>query len=146
MFHFREIPFATPLYDEEVALRYRILRAPLGIGFDQADLAKEGSDHHLGIYDDTDKLLACLIFTPLPSGELKMRQVAVDEDLQGQGVGTILVFKSEEWALKQGYTELVLNARATAVPFYLKLGYKQEPQPFIEVGIPHYKMYKSLEP
>jgi predicted GNAT family N-acyltransferase len=142
-YQFREIEFNSPAYQEEVDLRYRILREPLGLTFNPADLAKEGTDFHLGLYVE-EKLRACLIFTPLASGELKMRQVAVDDGEQGKGLGTVLVQKSEKWALAKGYNKLVLHARETAVPFYLRMEYKKESQPFMEVGIPHFKMFKSL--
>jgi predicted GNAT family N-acyltransferase len=142
-YHFRLIEFNTPAYEEEVDLRYRILREPLGLTFNPADLAKEDSDFHLGLYRE-NKLVACLIFTPLDGRTLKMRQVAVDDSLQGHGIGTNLVRESEKWAIEKGYRKLVLNARETAVPFYLRMDYKKESQPFIEVGIPHFKMFKSL--
>jgi predicted GNAT family N-acyltransferase len=142
-YQFRTIQFKTDAYQDEVDLRYRILRAPLGLTFNPEDLAKEGSDFHLGLYED-QKLLACLIFTPVDQSVLKMRQVAVDGASQGKGLGTLLVKSAEEWALANGYKKLLLHARETAVPFYLRMGYKKESQPFTEVGIPHFKMYKSL--
>lgn len=37
-----------------------------------------------------------------------------------------------------------LHARDTAVPFYNKLNYLQVGEPFIEVGITHFEMYKVL--
>jgi predicted GNAT family N-acyltransferase len=39
---------------------------------------------------------------------------------------------------------MVLNARDTAIPFYLHLGYELVGEPFVEVGIPHRKMRKAL--
>jgi predicted GNAT family N-acyltransferase len=39
---------------------------------------------------------------------------------------------------------MVLHARETAVPFYLKLGYEVVGGQFEEVGIPHFKMEKKL--
>lgn len=142
-YQFREIAFGTPAYLDEVNLRYRILREPLGLTFNPDDLAKEGSDFHLGLYEQ-EELKACLIFTPVDATTLKMRQVAVNKDIQGKGLGTMLVKASEEWAMAKGYDKLVLHARETAVPFYLRMDYKKESQPFTEVGIPHFKMYKSL--
>jgi len=38
-----------------------------------------------------------------------------------------------------------LHARKTAVGFYLKMNYQIEPDIFTEVGLLHYRMYKSLE-
>jgi predicted N-acetyltransferase YhbS len=73
-----------------------------------------------------------------------MRQVAVLPSAQGHGIGTALVKKAEKVARQRGFKTMVLNARLTAVPFYLRLDYKKEGQEFIEVSLPHYKMSKEL--
>jgi len=39
---------------------------------------------------------------------------------------------------------MVLHAREAAIPFYLRLGYELEGEPFTEVGIPHRRMVKLL--
>ena len=75
-----------------------------------------------------------------------MRQVAVDEHLQGKGLGGILVEFSEEYALNNGFDEIVLHARDTAVKFYLSLDYEITDKDFFyEVGIAHLKMRKKLK-
>ena len=45
---------------------------------------------------------------------------------------------------RQDFSVMVLHARQTAVPFYLKLGYAEVGAPFQEVGIPHRCMEKPL--
>ena len=139
-----EIDFATPEYDETVALRDKILRKPLNMVFSAEDLAKEYSDIHLAAYDDAWILRGCLVLTPKPDKVIKMRQVAVDSDMQGKGYGRALVEKSEVVARLKGYERMELSARDTAVPFYEKLGYHTEGGMFIEVSIEHYKMAKKL--
>lgn len=139
----RLVVHGTPEYEATVALRFKVLREPLGLTFTQEQLATEASDLHCALWETTD-LLACLILSPLAEGEIKMRQVAVRPDLQGKGLGRILVEFSEATARDRGYQDMVLNARDTAVPFYLRLGYELEGDPFTEVGIPHRKMRKRL--
>ena len=139
-----EIDFATPEYDETVALRDKILRKPLNMVFSAEDLAKEYSDIHLAAYDDAWILRGCLVLTPKPDKVIKMRQVAVDSDMQGKGYGRALVEKSEVVARLKGYERMELSARDTAVLFYEKLGYHTEGGMFIEVSIEHYKMAKKL--
>jgi predicted GNAT family N-acyltransferase len=80
----------------------------------------------------------------LGDGKLKMRQVAVAERAQRRGVGRVMVERSEEFARDHGFDEIVLNARETAVPFYLALGYDRIGDRFEEVGIPHWKMRKVV--
>ena len=139
-----KVEFATPEYDETVSLRYKILRLPLNLDFTAEDLAKEYTDIHLAAYDEAWILRGCLVLTPKTKTVIKMRQVAVDADIQGKGVGRMMVEKSEQMARSLGYKMMELNARDVAVPFYKKLDYQVEGEMFEEVSIAHYKMVKVL--
>jgi predicted GNAT family N-acyltransferase len=138
------IEFATPEYDETVQLRDKILRRPLGLQFSEAQLAEEYADFHLAAYTNDWLLKGCLVLTPKDAKTLKMRQVAVDENSQKMGVGRQLVAASEAFGQTNNFDVMELNARETAVPFYLKLNYAIVGERFEEVGIAHFKMVKPL--
>lgn len=138
------IEFATPEYDEAVALRYEVLRKPLGLEFLPEQLAAEWSDIHLAAVDTAGKMVAILLLTPVNDQEVKMRQVAVAPEQQGRGLGAALVAQSEEIARSMNFNRMTLHARETAVPFYLRLGYEKVGDLFEEVSIPHFKMRKTL--
>lgn len=138
------ITFGTPEYDESVALRNEVLRKPLGLEFSPEQLAQEWSDIHLAGFNNAGKMVAILILTPADEHTVKMRQVAIAPTLQGQGLGAKLVQASEHLARSHNFRHMVLHARETAVPFYLKLGYQIVGEPFEEVTIPHAKMEKAL--
>ena len=140
-----QVDFATPHYDQTVWLRDKILRKPLDMVFYEKDLEQEWNQIHLACYSEENRILGCLILKELDGKALKMRQVAVDDDLQGQGVGRFMVAACEKYALENGYTEIELNARDVAIPFYEKLDYKKEGKEFVEVGIKHFKMRKLLD-
>lgn len=140
---FQLVEHGTAEYDETLALRYEILRRPLGLEFDPDALAREDSDYHLAGYRDGE-LVACLVLTPHDDGEIKMRQVAVRESEQGRGVGRDLVRESERVARANGFSRVVLNARAAVVPFYEKLGYRVVGEPFEEVTIRHRGMERFI--
>jgi predicted GNAT family N-acyltransferase len=135
----------SPGYWQTIDLRRRILRWPLGLDFTDDQLAAESSDIHIAAFDG-DRLTGCLVLTPVDSDTIKMRQVAVEPDLQGQGIGAQMVRLSESVAAERGFNEMILHARDTAVPFYLRLGYELFGEPFEEVTIPHRKMRKALGP
>lgn len=138
------IDFATPEYDESVALRYEVLRKPLGLEFTTEQLAAEWSDIHLAAFDGQGKMVGILLLTPQNEQVVKMRQVAVAPNQQGRGVGAALVEASENMAKSLNFNKLTLNARETALPFYQRLGYQTLGDRFEEVGIPHFKMEKHL--
>lgn len=139
------IDFGTPEYDEAVALRYEVLRKPLCLDFTPEQLAAEWLDIHLAGTSSDGRLVATLILTPVDSETVKMRQVAVAPELQGKGLGALLVKASEELAVRRHFRIMSLHARETAVPFYLRLGYHIIGDRFEEVTIPHFKMVKNLD-
>lgn len=140
----RKIEFGSPEFDQEMDLRYRILRAPLNMVFHEKDIVQEFDSHHFGYFDHQNILTGCLVLKPLSDVCFKMRQVAVDSNLQGKGSGRALVEYSEDFVRRLGGHEIVLHARDNAIGFYEKLGYLKQGKPFKEVGLKHYKMSKQL--
>jgi ribosomal protein S18 acetylase RimI-like enzyme len=140
---FEVIAHNSSEYEIEVALRTLILRQPLGLTFSANQLAAESDSCHLGCYLGGE-LVGCLVLKPMGDGKVQMRQVAIAERMQRRGVGKRLVNHSEALAKKQGYLEMVLHARETAVPFYESLGYTKVGERFEEVTLPHWTMAKVL--
>tara|TARA_B100001057_G_C22017116_1_gene632080 strand:- start:39 stop:464 length:426 start_codon:yes stop_codon:yes gene_type:complete len=130
-------------YEETVALRDEVLRKPLGLSYDPAELAREKDSFHLALREGTE-LVTCLVLKPLDERCIKMRQLAVGEIAQGKGFGRQLVNYAHSFAKDRGYAEIVLHARETARGFYEKLGYEAEGDSFTEVGLPHFAMRKKL--
>jgi len=139
----REMSHGSIEYDASVVLRSRVLRAPLGLHPGPEERAAEATLRHLGAFEG-ERLVACLMLEDRGEGRVKMRQVAVDFDRQRTGLGTRLVAHAESVASALGFTEMVLNARTPAVPFYERLGYEAHGEPFVEVTVPHRAMTKRL--
>ena len=55
-----------------------------------------------------------------------VRQVAVEPACERRGIGSALVERCSSEARDAGCTEVWLNARDDAVPFYERLGYVRE--------------------
>lgn len=140
----RVFTFDSDEYLKAVNLRYRILREPLGLKFTPEDRIKDSGDIHIGAFQGAE-LVGTLTLSRISNQEIKMRQVAIEDFVQGKGVGRRLVVASEQFAIINGFQRMLLNARETAVPFYEKLGYLTAPGIFNEVGIPHRKMSKELK-
>jgi len=141
---FIQIVYGSDLHREEIKLRERILRVPLGLRFREQDLASEKDEIRFGLLDSSGTLSACLLIRPMKKGTVKLRQMAVNEELQGTGMGKELIGKVEKELKRDGITDIELHARKYAEGFYLKLGYTVTGEPFEEVGIPHVKMVKKL--
>lgn len=139
-----QVDFMSPEYDLCIKLRQRLLRKPLNLEFTESQLESESAEFHFAVFNDENILLGCLSFKILDNTRLKMRQVAIDEQFQNSGIGSLLVKEAEKWALENHYTEIHLHARESAVNFYRNLGYQIYGEQFEEVTIPHWFMKKIL--
>jgi len=140
---FIEIEHKQKWYAEMLVLRNEILRAPLGLILTENEIIDDANDVLLGVINK-GKLIACIILKKLSSNSCKFRQMAVNTQFQGTGVGKKLMLFAEKKALVLSAKSIELNARETAFLFYEKQGYSICSDSFIEVGITHYKMKKVL--
>ena len=143
MFEIRQIEYGSEAYMDFVLLRYKMLRAPLGLEFKEADLKPEKNEVLLGGYVK-EKIISTLILRIVDGDTIKLRQMCVDSDYQNGGFGTAMLKKAEEICKQYSYSSIELHARANAVNFYSKYAYRIVGDEFMEVGIPHFKMTKRL--
>jgi predicted GNAT family N-acyltransferase len=139
----KRIKFNSNDYKKSIVLRDKILRKPLGLTYSKDFLQAEKEQIHLGLFEE-ENIIAILLLQKVDNQSIKMRQVAVEEDRQREGLGRQLVHYSEKIAREEGFQKIELNAREISVPFYLSLDYEICSEKFFEVGIPHYKMEKIL--
>jgi predicted GNAT family N-acyltransferase len=132
-------------FDRYYDLRWRILRMPWGEPLGSERDGLDGSSIHLMACDDDDRLLGvCRLHFNSP-GEAQIRFMAVDEDCRNAGAGSALLAWVESKARQQGAERIVLNARESAVPFYLKRGYAVAGEGETLFGvIRHFRMGKNF--
>jgi predicted GNAT family N-acyltransferase len=133
----------TPEYQQMVKLREDILRRPLGMSFSADELDKEKDNLLMAAYED-DQMLGCCMLVEEEPGTVRLRQMAVVNDLQGKGIGKALMQFAENLARDRGFRKITMHARKNAVGFYEKMGYRKIGEEFQEITIPHYLMEKDL--
>jgi len=132
---------ASPLFrPEEVLVALDVFDAATGNG------RRRDPDYYTAGADADGVLVGWVCWGPTPCtiGTYDMYWIVVDPPWQGKGIGKRLVEYSEEVSRSEDFVKMVLHAREIVVPFYLKLGYAIEGEPFEEVTIPHCKMVKDL--
>lgn len=77
----KQIEFDSSDYHKELILRDEVLRKPLGMSLFDENLTMEATDVHFGAFVN-DRLIAVLLLTKLTDTDIKMRQVAVDENFR----------------------------------------------------------------
>ena len=137
------IDHGTAEYRQMVKLRDDILRKPLGLGFTPEELETEKDNMLIAAFEE-ERMLGCCMLVEEQPGTVRLRQMAVLNDLQGKGIGRALMNFAENLARDRGYRIVVMHARVNAVGFYEKVGYKVQGDQFVEVTIPHYVMEKQL--
>jgi N-acetylglutamate synthase-like GNAT family acetyltransferase len=137
------IDHGSPEYEQMLRLRYDMLRKPLGLSFNPEELEKEKDDILMGAFED-GRILGCCLLTKEGPHALRLRQMAVPNNLQGKGIGRALMVFAENIARDMGYHTLMMHARITATGFYEKMGYVKKDGEFTEVTIQHVIMEKKL--
>ena len=128
-----------------VALRQRILRDPLGLEYSPEEIEAERGQRHLTGWIDGELVGGLiLVVSGMESGDCKIRQVAVSEERQGEGLGQVLMKVATDAAREEGFRRVVLHARANVIPFYERLDFVIEGPEFVEVGLPHRRMVLEL--
>lgn len=138
------IEIDNPAYSILLELRNRVLRLPLGMDINDDDLLDESECQHLAYYTEEGKLVGCLKIKHLDENTSQFQQMAVQKDYRGQGIGSKLLIKAESLIRDQGGTEILVEARDYAIPFYIKHGYKKSGAMFEKLNIAHQRMTKSV--
>jgi len=139
----KQIDHGSKEYQQMVKLRYEIMRKPLGLNFSPEELDKEKDDILIGAFDE-DEMLGCCILTNMNEGCVRVRQMAVQKNMQGKGIGESIITFAENIAYDKGFKALTMHARDTAIGFYEKYDYKVKGEQFMEINIPHHIMEKKL--
>ncbi|MEP7228909.1 MAG: GNAT family N-acetyltransferase [Ginsengibacter sp.] len=139
----KQIDHGTKEYKQMIDLRHELLRKPLHLTFEKDELDKEKNDILIGAFEE-EKMLGCCLLTRVNKDCVRLRQMAVQNNLQGKGIGAAMLNFAENVARDTGYKMVTMHARLTAIGFYRKSGYKITGDEFFELAIPHFIMEKKL--
>lgn len=107
---------------------------------------------HLGVFDGAGRLVGVGSFSPEPTpyrpGAVawRLRGMAVDGSVQGQGVGTALLEEAVRRVRELGASVLWANGRDSALGFYQRHGWVVHGDGFVtgEVDLPHHVVVFDL--
>ena len=137
------LDYGSVEYQQMVKLRDDLLRRPLGLSFSTQELEGEKENMLIGAFEDEEMLGCCMLVEENPD-IVRLRQMAVLNDLQGKGIGRALMSFAENIARDRGYKTISMHARKNTVLFFEKMGYKVAGDEFVELTIPHFIMQKLL--
>ena len=124
-----------------------MLRAPWGQppGSERDEL--EDNSVHRMLCDACGRVLAVGRVHALDARTAQIRYMAVAGEYRRRGLGGRILRELEQAALDAGHVQILLHARAAALPFYQRHGYQlQAPSHLLFGEIQHYLMTKQLGP
>jgi ribosomal protein S18 acetylase RimI-like enzyme len=126
-------------------LRYEALRKPWNQPFSSVKDDLEDNSFHAMLLDEQGLAAGVCRMHFNPTGEAQLRFMAIRADLQGKGLGKLLLDYFENLALEKGKDRIVLQSRENAVRFYERNGYHVKEKSYLMWGIiQHYLMEKKL--
>ena len=115
-------------------------RIPAELEWDDAD----ANCLHAVAYNRLGQPVATGRLLPPEGGVGRIGRMAVHQVLRGGGVGAQVLRTLAAAAHRRGDRSLLLHAQRTAEPFYRRLGFTAQGEPFEEAGIPHVEMTAPL--
>jgi len=126
------------------ALRFNVLREPWNQPLGSEVLSDEDQAIH-AIAVEGEEVLGVARMHESAEKQGQVRCVAIATAAQGKGIGKAIMAYLEDQAKTKVWTEIVLEARENAVPFYHAIGYSIVAESYLLFGeIQHYRMSKTL--
>lgn len=97
---------------------------------------------HFVLYDENKPVGAGRF--RVADGKGKLERICILSSYRGKGAGAFIMKEIEKHAADNGFSTLKLNAQTHALSFYEKLGYHITSDEFLDAGIPHKSMEKTI--
>ena len=121
-------------------MRQRVLYPAKKLYEMEMDEDKHG--YHFGAFSANELVAVVSLFHN--GDDFQFRKFAVDERMQGKGVGNQLLQYVTDFAINEGGQRLWCNARSTAIDFYLKHGFEHTGKLFSQNGFDYEILEKKL--
>lgn len=135
----------SDLYLDALKIRNQVFVREQGVPLDREIDNYEAYTIHFVLYQDTETPMATVRLLPLEDGKIKVQRMAVLKEFRKKGLGKVIMEAAETFANEHDYQQLVLGAQLTARDFYQRLGYQAEGDIFLDAGIEHVTMTKTLQ-
>lgn len=132
----------SSVYKDALALRKEVFIMEQGVSLELEVAGEKGPLYFTGYLDEIPVATA-RAFEEEP-GVWHIQRVAVKKEHRGQGLASELLNGIEVIARDHKINTLTLGAQDQAQAFYKKLGYQVVGEGFMEAGIAHHMMDKSL--
>lgn len=102
------------------------------------------SADHVVAFDDKGRCVGTGRVVRLDARTAQIGRMAVSKDQRKHGVGALVLEALERMATMRGISELTVNSQLPAESFYRNRGFSRVGEVFLDQGVPHVVMKKSL--
>ncbi len=135
----------SELKDHALPLRMEVFVHEQGVPADMEQDADDDTSQHIVLKNALEQTVATARLLPAVNGVSRIGRMAVDRQLRGHGLGSILLNTLIHEAKQRGDAQIRLHAQRPAQSFYAKHGFKTVGETFIEAGIEHVEMMLHLK-
>jgi predicted GNAT family N-acyltransferase len=133
---------STEEMDAAVALRHAVFCVEQGVPeWEELD-GRDQDGIHLVAVADGELIATCRLVRI--GRTIQFSRLAVRSDIRRRGIATALLALADEEAQALGAKRLVLHAQTYALQLYENAGYRPRGRVFVEAGIEHVAMEKTV--
>jgi GNAT superfamily N-acetyltransferase len=108
----------------------------------QMKMDEDDNGYHFAAFHNNYIVAVVSLFQK--GSDFQFRKFAVEENMQGKGVGKELLTYIQNFAIAEGAKRIWCNARLSAIGFYSKMGYAQTGDLFSKNGFDYEIMEKFV--
>jgi predicted GNAT family N-acyltransferase len=102
------------------------------------------SADHVVAFDDSGRCVGTGRVVRVDARTAQIGRMAVAAEVRKHGVGALILEALERMARMRGITELTVNSQLPAESFYRNRGFSRVAEPFLDQGVPHVVMRKTI--
>ena len=125
-----------------LALRERVFCGEQGVSIAAERDGRDRDATHLIALAEGEILATCRLL--LADATVRLSRMAVERSMRRRGVGRAVLAAAEDWAREVGAQRITLHAQMPVKGLYEGAGYTSRGEPFVEEGIEHVLMEKSV--
>ncbi|MGE7672243.1 GNAT family N-acetyltransferase [Lysinibacillus sp. NPDC094403] len=133
----------TKEHEDAFVVRKQVFVEEQGVPLHLECDAEDASATHFIMYEGNDPVGAARLRS-IEDDAVKIERVCILQDQRGKKLGALIMKEMENHAISINKKKLKLNAQSYAIPFYEKLGYTATSPEFMDAGIPHRAMEKTI--
>ncbi|QDQ01448.1 GNAT family N-acetyltransferase [Lysinibacillus fusiformis] len=130
-------------HDDAFAVRKQVFVEEQGVPLHLECDAEDATATHFIMYDDYEPVGAARL-RGIENDTAKIERVCILQSQRGKKLGALIMKEMEKHAISVKKKKLKLHAQSYAIPFYEKLGYTVTSPEFMDAGIPHRAMEKTI--